>query len=311
MPKTRHIKNRIKEVGNITRITKTMQLIATAQFQAAQRRATASQPYTRKIAELVNEVASSMPAEGDATHPLLKAPSTKTGRELILVITSNRGLAGAYNGNILRTGQTYLRTHTDTKPVLEVVGKKGAAFLKYNKREVAAVHSQFTDKPSFIEVEKLAERYMKEFAEGKYDAVKVLSMQFISMGRQVPGLTQLLPMEDPAQKSKGEQRPGGAKSAVAKPDAAVKAKVVTEYEFSPNPAELLAELLPITVKTRLFQAFIEAIVSEQLARMIAMKAATDAGKKMGKLLTRKYNRARQAAITTELTEIISGAAALG
>ena len=300
MAKTREIKRRIKAVGNIKRITKTMQLIATARFQAALRRATAAKPYTQKIAELVGELAAAAAgasAGGGLAHPLLKPPEPKTNRELLLVITANRGLCGGYNANILRIATQQLRESTGKQIDLEVVGKKGVGYFKYANQAVARVHNQFGDKPSYADVEALAGEYMKLFQEGKYDAVKVVYMEFMSVARQKPVAVTLLPMQPPT-------------DAKASGTSAAKSGAGVQYDFSPEPEKLLATLLPLTVKSRLFQTFNEAIVGEQVARMIAMKSATDAAGKMGKALTRKFNRARQAAITTELTEIISGSAAL-
>jgi len=292
MAKTREIKGRMKAVGNIKRITKTMQLIANAQFQAASRRATAAKPYTQKIAELVAELAAAAArAEGAGDQPLLKKPDPAVGRELVLILTANRGLCGGYNANILRTAMQFLAANTDKQIEIEVVGKKGVGFFKFNGTALSHIHTQFGDKPKFADVEALAKEYMAKYSEGKYDAIRLVYMSFETMSRQKPIVLQLLPLEKPAADT-------------------AKDKVAVEYDFSPAPAELLAELLPVTVKTRLFQSFNEAVVSEHIARMIAMKAATDAAGKMGKALSRKFNRARQTAITTELTEIIGGTAAL-
>lgn len=301
--KTREIKGRIKAVGNIKRITKTMQMIATARFQASQRRATAARPYTRKIGELVGELAAAASGTAGAegaeespksfSHPLLKSPSPAVGKELLLVITSNRGLCGGYNGNLLRTASTYLRENAGRNIQLEVVGKKGRSFFKFTGTDVSTFHGHFGDQPAYPEVEKLANDYLAAFTAGQYDSIKVIYMAFETMSRQRPRVLQLLPLSNPAKKA----------------DAAPKAQV--NYDFSPDPQTLLNELLPVTVRTQLFQCFNEAVVSEQIARMVAMKAATDNAGKMGKDLTRVYNRARQTAITTELMEVISGAAALG
>jgi len=294
MAKTREIKRRIKAVGNIKRITKTMQMIATARFQAAFRRASAAQPYTRKIAELVGELAATAASGGTLKHPLLKSDRTPTGRKLVMVITSNRGLCGGYNANVLRVTVSHLRDHAEGETEIEVVGKKATSYFKFVGKPISKSHTQFGDNPKYEEVEQLAEQYMKAFAQGQYDSIDVISMSFISMARQTPKVVRLLPMENPA----------------ATPGSGEKAAATVEYDFSPDPVQLLNELLPITVKTQLFQCFNEAVVGEQIARMIAMKAATDSAGKMGKELTRRYNRARQAAITTELSEIIAGAAAL-
>jgi len=175
------------------------------------------------------------------------------------------------------------------------VGKKGLGYFKFAGVDVDAFHGQFTDKPAFDEVEKLAERFMASFTQGEYDSVNVAYMSFQSASRQRPVVLNLLPLENPVEASpEGEKR--------------VSASV--DYDFSPSPEELLAELLPMTVKTQLFQCFNEAVVGEQIARMVAMKSATDSAGKMLKSLLRKFNRARQAAITTELSEIIAGSAAL-
>jgi F-type H+-transporting ATPase subunit gamma len=302
MAKTREIKRRIKAVANIKRITKTMQMIATARFQAAQKRATSSKPYASKIGELVGELAAAAKASAGEdgaglSHPLLKAPEPATRKELVLVLTSNRGLCGGYNGNILRTALGFIRNNKDKQLSLEVVGKKGLAFFKFNNTPVSEFHGQFTDQPAYDQVERLADRYMTDFAAGKFDAVHVIYMSFQSVSRQSPKVLQLLPLSNPAEKEQAAGEKAGGKSQ-------------SDYDFSPDPKALLDELLPITVKTQLFQCFNEAVVGEQVARMIAMKAATDSAGKMGKELSRRFNRARQAAITTELSEIIAGAASL-
>ncbi|QNN24991.1 ATP synthase F1 subunit gamma [Planctomycetales bacterium ZRK34] len=291
MAQLREIKKRIKAVGNIQRITKTMQMIATAKFQASVRRAQGTKPYTTKLAEIVGELASAVGDEVD--HPLLGAGRQKTGRELLLVLSSNRGLCGAYNANILRTSMHYLRDHTDVTHDLEVVGKKGIAFFRFAGMEPKRAHTQFTDKPAYEDVEAVASSYIDQYVAGEYDAVRVAYMQFISNARQVPMIEQLLPLQPPTSES-GESA-GGTRAV---------------YEFSPDPAELLAELLPMSVKSRLFQWFNDAVVSEQISRMVAMKAATDNAGKLSRSLKRGFNRARQAQITTELSEIIGGAAAL-
>ncbi len=296
MGKESEIKSRMKAIANIERITKTMQMIATARFQSSQRDAVAAKPFTEKIAELVGELAGAVGGdESSAGHPLLRE-STGEGKRLLLVLSSNRGLCGGYNAQVLRAAGAFLREHSEQGVEVEVVGKKANAYFRFRRQPVIAYHEQFGDKPDYAASEQLARRYIERFSNGDYDAIDVAYMQFESVGRQIATVTTLLPLADPL----ADESAGGSSYA---------AEVI--YDFSPNPAELLEELLPLTVKTRLFQCFNEAIVSEHIARMIAMKNATDAAGKMSKTLTRQYNRARQTAITTELTEIISGAAALG
>jgi len=294
---TREIKGRMKAVGNIERITHTMQMIATAQFQNMHKRAADAQPYTQKIAEVVGELTRAL--EGEVSHPLIQPPTKPAGRELLLVLTSNRGLCGAYNANILRTVAKHLKS-VEGEHDIEVVGKKGLSYFRFNKIEVNHFHDHITDKPTYEQADDLAERYMADYQAGQYDTVRVAYMHFASMSVQRPEIIRLLPMEPPqagAEAGGSDQGKGRSHK--------------TLYEFSPEPQTLLNELLPITVKTRLFQCMNEAVVSEHIARMIAMQSATDAAGKMKKRLNREFNRARQAQITKELSEIIGGAEAVG
>ncbi len=294
MATLRELKNRIKAVGNIKRITKTMQMIATAKFQSAARRANETKPYSEKIQQLVGQLAAAAASGDDISHPLLEKPAEPTKRELLLIITSNRGLCGAYNANVLRTAAAHLREHDDVQQDIHLVGKKGIAWCRFNRHEVEQAHT-FDDQPTYDQVEALATEFMSRYTTGRYDAVRVVYMKFISNARQVPEVATLLPAEPPAAEE-AESAAGAAPSSL--------------YEFSPSPEQLLKSLLPVTVKTRLFQCLNDAIVSEQVSRMIAMKAATDNATDMGKMLTRQFNRARQAQITTELNEVIGGSEAL-
>jgi len=287
MAQIRAIRNRMTAVGTITRITKTMQMIATAKFTAALARARDTRPYTDAIRNLVGEVSS---AAGEYDSPLFSA-NGESKKELMLVISSDRGLCGAYNGNVLRIALKHIRATSSDGKIIEVeaAGKKAAAFFKFQKHKPAETFT-LGDTPSFEDVARIAERYMQGFAEGEWDSVRVAYMRFESNSRQIPEIIQLLPL---SQEHEGETEGTSA-----------------NYDFSPSAEDILDDLLPRSVKTALFQAFNDAAVSEQIMRMIAMKAATENANELGKDLRRDYNRARQAQITTELTEIISGAAAL-
>ena len=287
MAQIRAIRNRMTAVGTITRITKTMQMIATAKFTAALARAKDMRSYTDAIRNLVGEVSG---ASGDYDSPLFCA-NGESKKELLLVISSDRGLCGAYNGNVLRGALKHIRAMSaDGKTVeVEAAGKKAAAFFKFQKHDPI---EKFTlgDKPAFEDVARIADRYMDGFANGEWDAVRVAYMRFESNAKQVAEIIQLLPL---SQDEDGE-----------------KEGTTANYDFSPSAEDILDDLLPRSVKTTLFQAFNDAAVSEQIMRMVAMGAATENANELGKDLRRDYNRARQAKITTELTEIISGAAAL-
>ncbi len=285
MGNSRDIKNRMKAVGNIQRITRTMQMIATSKFAKAQQSSVASKPYTESLFGLVAQIGASGAGEG---HPLLSEP-TADAKEITLIISADRGLCGPYNGTITRTALNHLRTANEGE--VEVVGKKGANALKFNGITGYHTHTQFGDKPEYEDIERLASKYIERFIAGEISAVRVIYMKYISAGRQKPEVMQLLPFSAPA----SDDGSAGTNEV---------------YEFSPDADSLLDHLLPAAIKAVLFQCFNDAIVSEHIARMVAMKAATDNAGKMGHALKRQFNRARQSQITTELTEIISGAAAL-
>ncbi len=288
MAKARAIVKRRRAVQNIRKITQTMQLIATARFQKCLQRAVASQPYTRKITELLQSLA----GQPRADHPLLR-PNDNHERSLLLVITSNRGLCGAYNASVLRRLLEVRRQLAEAglTPEVEVVGKKGINYLRFLGVPVSVKITDVEDRIAFSRVAEMADRYMDLYESGKVARVEVLYMQFHSVGVQRPTVAQLLPIEPPAAAT--EQR-----------------HIRVEFEFSPPPEQLLARLVPEAVRIRLFQCFNDAIVSEQVARMVAMKAATDAAGDMSRFLTRQYNRARQSQITLELADIVGGANAV-
>ena len=316
MAKARAIVKRRKAVRNIRKITRTMQMIATAKFQKSLKRAVGTKPYAQKIRELVADVAANA---GDVDHPLLRTPAEGgTNRVAFVLLTSNRGLAGGYNGNVIRTSVLAIkRLEAEGKTVdVYAVGKKGVSYLTFQKRTLADKIT-VADPPKFAEVEALAERLMADFADGKLDAVYVGYMNFVSTGLQKPDVMQLLPLAslDAATAHIGQQihekesqmKAGALDTARTGTAAAADAdREETVYEFSPNPEELLGELIPLAVKTAFFQTFLDATTSEHVARMVAMKAATDNAEEMAKLLSLQYNRARQSQITTELSEIMGG-----
>ncbi len=296
MANARQIVKRRKAVTNTRKITKTMQLIATAQFQQAFTRATATKPYTKKITQLVEELSAG--AEGQIDHPLL-TENEDTTRDVTLILTSNRGLCGGYNGNVLRKAMEHLKSLESQGREREIhaVGKKGIAYCRFIGLPLENQYTDIDEKLRFDQIEPLATEFMRRYERGEIANVYVAYMRFISTGRQQPEVMRLLPLkkdEPTADASKPTDTGSGS----------------AQYDFSPEPKELLKALLPQTVKIRLFQAFTDMIVSEQVARMVAMKAATDAAGDMIKSLSREYNRARQTQITLELLDIVGGAEAL-
>jgi F-type H+-transporting ATPase subunit gamma len=327
MAKARAIVKRRKAVRNIRKITKTMQMIATAKFQKALKRAVGTKPFTNKVRELVAELASSVGGEVD--HPLLRKvdPRTATHRIALVVLSANRGLAGAYNGNVLRTATAFIRQQEAAGKTIDlyVVGKKGVTYFNYQKRPIHFRYETNMDNPKFADVERGANDFMQKFADGQYDAVHIAYMNFISTGVQRPEVMTLLPLTSLSDTlnvigrqtaEKEAQVARGALDTSHRGPVAVEHAGVghlvgeTVYDFSPNAKELLDELLPLTVKTALYQTFLDAVTSENVARMVAMKSATDNADKMVKALSMEYNRARQTQITTELSEIMGGVEAM-
>lgn len=296
MAKARAIVKRRKAVRNIRKITKTMQMIATAKFQKSLKRATGTKPYTRKVRELVAELAASI---GDVEHPLLRRPegADRTKRIALVVLTSNRGLAGAYNGSVLRAASHFAREQESQGNTVElyVGGKKGVGYFNFQRRPIAE-RIDVTDVPRFSEVQPLTDKFIEQFTSGKVDAVYVAYVNFISAGQQKPDVMQLLPLAAIEPAGDKQAKDPNRRHAV--------------YEFSPDAKSLLDELLPLTVRSAMFQAFLDATTSEHVARMVAMKSATDNADKMQKALTMQYNRARQSQITTELAEIMGGVEAM-
>ena len=260
MAKARKIIKRLKAVRNVRKITRTMELVATARFKKAMDRAIQAAAYTRKISEIVADLSQTLAGEGsDFTHPLLQQRETEK-KAILLVITSNRGLCGGYNGGILRLAQQRIREAKANQVQLniEVSGKRGIGFFKFQKIATAASYTHFEDKPTFEQVDELASRYIESFIKGDIDRLDVAYTQFESMSRQKAVIQTLLPI------GKLEQA-----TTAAKP------KTSVEYEFLPSPREILEEIVPASFKARLFKCFLDAGVSEQIARMVAMKSATE------------------------------------
>lgn len=292
MAKARAIVKRLKAVKNIRKITRTMELIATARFKKAMDRATEAASYTRKISEIVADLSK---ADLSFSHPLLTQPEEQT-KNVLLVLTSNRGLCGGYNGAVLRHVTTRLKQAgtSGEELAIEVAGKRGLAYLKFHELDYAKAYTNFEDKPRYDEVEEIADRYIEGFIAGDIHRVDVAYTRFESSSRQTAVIETLLPVGSLGDNDAEDE---GADSGV-------------DYEFLPSPEDILEEIVPAAFKARLFKCFLDAAVSEQIARMVAMKGATENAGEMISTLSMQYNRARQSQITSELSEIIGGAAAL-
>lgn len=289
MAKARAIVKRLKAVKNIRKITRTMELIATARFKKAMDRAAEAAAYTKKISELVADLSQ---ANLEFHHPLLEKHETEKNT-VLLVLTSNRGLCGGYNTGVLKLAmKRYQELQANGQNVrLEVSGKRGISFLKFQGVTAETTYTHFEDRPTFEEVDELASRYITEYIEGKIDRLDVAYTEFVSSSRQEAVIHSLLPI-GALEVSESESSEN------------------FDYEFLPSAQEILEEIVPTAFKARLFKSFLDAAVSEQIARMVAMKGATENANEMVGTLSAQYNRARQTQITSEILEIIGGAAAL-
>lgn len=292
MAKARALDKRRKSIRNIRKITRTMELIATARFKKAMDRASAATAYTTRITRLVSDLAQS---GLKVSHPLLEGrPATEHG--ILLVLTANRGLCGGYNSSVIRAA---IARQTEIQPSipdlkLEVSGKRGIAAYKFRKITVAQSYTKFEDQPSYADVEQIANRYLDAYVAGELDRLDVAYTKFLSSSRQIAVVETLLPLGSLGGEEQAE-KPATSESM---------------YEFLPSAESILQEVVPASFKVKLFKCFLDAAVSEQIARMVAMKSATENASDMIKQLSMTYNRARQSQITGEIMEIIGGVEAL-
>lgn len=295
MANARALDKRRKSIRNIRKITRTMELIATARYKKAMDRAAAATAYTDQITKIVNRLAA---AGLDVKHPLLEQRE-KTNSARVLVLASNRGLCGGYNASILRTAVPQINELKGqiSKVAVDVSGKRGVNGLRFRGIQTEASYLQFEDQPAYAEVEKIADGYLNQYITGEIDRLDVVYTRFISTSKQIATVETLLPLgslaDDSDDASAGTGDGGNA-----------------EYEFLPSAESILEEVVPTSFKVKLFKCFLDAAVSEQVARMIAMKGATESAGDMIKQLSMTYNRARQSQITGEIMEIIGGVEAL-
>ncbi len=269
-----------------------MELIATARFKKAMDRAAAATAYTDRITKLVADLTKT---GLEVSHPLLEQRD-EVNNATLLVLTANRGLCGGFNGNLIRAGLErwgHLQTEVP-RCRLEISGKRGIAGFKFRGYEAEQTYTHFEDKPAFDEVELLANRYLEEYITGKLDRLDVVYMKYESIARQKVAIETLLPL--------------GSLDASADEDTAQ--NIGPEYEFLPSPESILEEVVPTSFKVKLFKCFLDSAVSEQIARMVAMKGATENAGELIKSLSMQYNRARQGRITSELMDLIGGVEAL-
>jgi F-type H+-transporting ATPase subunit gamma len=286
MATLRDIQRRIRSVQSTQKITRAMKLVAAAKLRRAQERILSARPYANKMAELLGNLVSG--ADG-ATHPLLE--QREGPRRQIVIITADRGLAGAFNANILRRAVELIRESSAADVTLVVVGRKARDFFRRRPHTVKRDMIGFWDRLAYSHAAELADAFMQSYLDNEVDEVFLLYNEFRSVALQRPVRQQLLPIP------RTEAADGEAMAPV-------------DYIYEPGPAEILGDLLPRHVRMQVYRALMESLAGEYGARMTAMEAATKNAKEMIDVLTIQYNKARQEKITKELLDIVGGAEAL-
>jgi F-type H+-transporting ATPase subunit gamma len=284
MASLRDIRRRIKGVKNIRQVTRAMNMIAAARLRRAQSKAESARPYAVRLAEILQDVVAS--SGGAARHPLMAR--RPVARVALVLVTADRGLCGAFNAGIIREAQRFLREQR--VPVeLITVGRKGRDHFQRLGVTIAQHFPQPSRDVRLEEIGAIAKRIVGDYGRGHYDEVHLAYAQFVSVLKSQPVVSPLLPLATAATSDKPAR---------------------AAYEFEPSAGQLLDSLLPQYIEVLVYRALVESLASEQAARMVAMKAATDSASEMITGLTREYNNARQASITSQLLEVVSGADAL-
>jgi len=286
MISTRILRRRIKSVQSTAKITRAMEMIATTKMKRSQEQAISGRPYTEKITQLIPDLAS-IQGPGHVLHPLIKERKVK--KIAIIHITSDKGMCGGLNANVNRlTGSFILSQKVPVS--LIAVGKKGRDFMVRSRRDVIAEFTKIGERPKLFDIMPISKIVTDEYAEGKVDIVYIAYSKFVTTMTQQPVMDQLLPMRLPEEQKKETK--------------------VCDYIFEPDPDFVLGELIPRYIDNRIYHAIVESIASEQSARMVAMRSATENAQEVIQDLTLALNKARQEAITNELLDINGGLAVL-
>ncbi|HEY8418541.1 MAG TPA: ATP synthase F1 subunit gamma [Limnochordales bacterium] len=301
----RDIKRRISSVRNIQQITKAMELVSATKLRRAQATALAARPYAQKLEEVLTRLVEANRVQAGEKkafqHPLLQGRPVK--RVLYVLITADRGLAGAYNTNVIRRAEQALAAET-RECALITVGRKGRDHFARRGRPIHSEYLYLGDDIDFLRAREISRALTDLYVSGQFDEVNLIYTQFLSVGSQRPTTVRLLPL------SGLNGGKGGAEAGAAPADEWAGGEPPLEYIYEPSPADVLGLLLPRHVDMQVYRALLEAKASEHAARMRAMRAATDNATEMIRTLTLSFNRARQAAITKEIAEIVGGAEAL-
>jgi F-type H+-transporting ATPase subunit gamma len=284
MANTRDIRRRIRGVKNIQQVTRAMNMIAAARLRRAQTKAESARPYAERLLQILRDVTS---GGTSMQHPLLQKREVK--KVGVLLVTSDRGLCGAFNANVIRESAHFVEKQT-VPAVMTIVGRKGAEYFRRREFEIAHAFPQPSRELRLEEVGAISKTVITGYSQAKYDQLFLCYTRFVSVVRHTPTLIQLLPLETEKTET---------------------SETKMTYQFEPPAEDILGALLPRYIEVLIYRALVESFTSEQASRMVAMKNATDSAKDMIDSLTMRYNRLRQEKITKELLEVVSGAEALG
>ncbi len=289
----RILRRRINTVSNTKKITRAMELIAATRVARAQQRARAARPYSEQLTGVIEDLAA---GGADVDHPLLRQAES-VDRVAFIICAGDRGLAGAYNSSVIKTGEREIQAHRADGGDYRIisVGKKTREYFEFRGYHIDADFEGFTDNPSFENARAIARSVRELFDSGEVDQVELIYTEFVSMGTQRPVVRRFLPLESTATISEA----GGGR-----------AEALVGFSFEPSPDGVLEDLLPRYVEARLLAALLDAAASEHASRQRAMKAATENAEELIVKLSRIMNRARQESITTEIMEIVGGAESL-
>ncbi len=308
MAKSRQLKGRIRSVQNTRKITKTMELVATSKLKRAQDRVIAARPYAEALRQVIADLYTPDLAD---RFPLLRqpAPPAKGGpsRAAVILLTSNRGLAGGFNSNLIKEARRRIESLERDGYTVELlgIGKKGIGFFKYLGRKLALERIDIGDRPTTDHAAEIVEPLIQAFSAGELASVDLIQARFLSALQTPPATIRILPVEPPGQRDGG----AGALRAEGQGDAKPPG-MVANYILVPSAEAILDRLLPLYVRNAVYRGMVETAAAEHGARRTAMKNATDNAGEMLNTLRRTFNRARQAQITQEIAEIVGGAAAL-
>ncbi len=287
MPNLKEVKTRIKSVKNIEQITKAMQMVAAAKVRRVQERVTAFRPYSERIEDVFKNLVSRMGGE-DVNEPLLKSRDIKIIG--LVVVTSDKGLCGSFNSNLIRFANAEIKKYEQQgyKVKLWLIGNKSFGAYKYTNTEIIDKYSQLPQIPSYNEARLIKESLLESFLNNKVDKVIFAYTRFISMMQFKPTILELLPVKEPETSS----------------------TTMAQYVFEPDAGTMISSILPQYIENQIYRALLESAASELASRMTAMSSASKNAKEMIGSLSLVYNKARQAAITKEILEVVGGAEAL-